>query len=219
MESERTTTSRNQMRIARSHLPEFAALAALFMATGASLLIWGWLKSLLIGFSVTSLLYALSVAVALRRKAGRELASAAARHDQRAGFILLSGLLIDISALGLVLVFLTTRTMDAVAVGLAALSIFAAWVLLNMLFAIHYAHVWFTSGDSDRPPLAFPGGRQRAFSDFVYFAFVIGMTFQVSDVAVTDAGMRRLVVSHSILAFMFNVFVLALAVNAVGNLV
>jgi len=183
------------------------------------MLVWGWLKSLLAGFSVSSLFYAASVAIALQRRTGDDLASAAARHDQRAAFVLVSGLVLDFAALGLVLVFLTTRTMDAVAVGLAAISIFSAWTLLNMLFAIHYAHVWFTCGDKSRAPLAFPGDGPRAFSDFVYFAFVIGMTFQVSDVVVTDAGMRRLVVAHSVLAFLFNVFVLALAINALGNLV
>lgn len=203
----------------KSHLIEIAALVAFALAAGVSSLMWGWLKSVLAGFSFAALLYTAAIAVILQRANDDELPALAARHDQRASFVLTAGLFLDFAALGLIILFLMTRTMDAVAVGLAALSIFAAWALLNMLFAIHYAHVYFSCNAREKPQLQFPGDGPRVFSDFVYFAFVIGMTFQVSDVAILDRGMRRLVLAHSILAFLFNVFVLALAVNALGSLV
>lgn|SRR3990167_1753993 len=202
----------------KGHLTEIAALAAFAIASVLGGMAWGWLKAALAGFSLAAILYAAGIASVLQRADESDLPALAARHDQRASFVLAAGLLLDFAALGLIILFLMTRTLDGVAVGLAALSIFAAWSLLNVLFAIHYAHVYFSDGAPDQPPLQFPGEGPRAFSDFAYFAFVIGMTFQVSDVAVIDSGMRRLVLAHSILAFLFNVFVLALAVNALGSL-
>lgn len=211
------TIGRQMMR--KAHFIEIAALAAFVIAAAVSGLMWSWLKSALAAFSLAALLYSATISIVLQRAKEGDLPALAARHDQRAAFVLAAGLFLDFAALGLIIVFLMTRTLDGVAVGLAALSIFAAWALLNMLFAIHYAHVYFSCGAQEKPQLQFPGDGHRAFSDFVYFAFVIGMTFQVSDVAIVDSGMRRLVLAHSVLAFLFNVFVLALAVNALGNLV
>ena len=206
------------MKVGKGHILEYSAIAVFAIATGGGAFLWGWLKSALAGFSLASTLYAFAVAILLQRARAVELPSLAARHDQRASIVLIAGLALDFAALGLILLFLTKPGMDAVEVGLAAVSVLSAWILLNMLFAIHYAHRFYSGVDRDNPRLAFPGETPRVFSDFIYFAFVIGMTFQVSDVAIVDAAMRRIVLAHSILAFMFNVFVLALAVNAFGNI-
>ena len=69
------------------------------------------------------------------------------------------------------------------------------------------------------PPLHFPGGREPDYSDFAYYSFVVGMTSQVSDVAVTSQPMRRLTMLHGILAFLFNVVVLALAINIFASVI
>jgi uncharacterized membrane protein len=203
--------------LTQGHLIEFAALAAFTGVAGLCSIIWSAPRSLLAGFSVASISYVLTVALVLQRASADELPSLAARHDQRASTVLISGLAIVFAAIGLVIVFLLSRKIGAVAVGLATLSILAAWILLNTLFAIHYAHVYFSPSANGKPPLSYPGDQPRAYSDFLYFAFVIGMTFQVSDVAIGDAGLRRLSLAHAILAFLFNVFVLALAVNAFGS--
>ncbi|MEQ1931016.1 MAG: DUF1345 domain-containing protein [Parvularculaceae bacterium] len=194
---------------------ELAALALFVAVALVGLLASGWAHALLAAFSVTALAYAALVAAALQSCEESDLPTLAARHDQRAPLILCFGLLLDFASLALVVTLMATRTMDVYATALAGLSIASAWVLLNMLFAIHYAHVFFTSEQTQ--PLSFPGGRPPVFSDFVYFSFVVGMTFQVSDVAIVDSALRRLVLAHSLLAFLFNVFVVALAVNALGR--
>lgn len=201
----------------KGHAIELAALGA--FAGGAALcaIEWDWLKSVLAGFSLASTFYVVTIAIVLQRASESDLPGLAARHDQRAAFVLFVGLVLDFAAMGLVVLFLTTLKMDGVAVALAALSILSAWILLNTLFAIHYAHIYFSASSRGIATLSFPGEAPRVFSDFLYFSFVIGMTFQVSDVAIADARLRRLVLAHSILAFLFNVFVIALAVNAVGS--
>ena len=54
--------------------------------------------------------------------------------------------------------------------------------------------------------------------DFAYFAFTIGMCFQVSDVSVVGHSMRRIVLGHSLLSFAYNTAILALALNVVAGL-
>jgi uncharacterized membrane protein len=55
------------------------------------------------------------------------------------------------------------------------------------------------------------------FIDFAYFSFVLGMTFQVSDVQVTSRRLRRLVLAHSLLSFVYNTILLALTINTLAK--
>ena len=64
----------------------------------------------------------------------------------------------------------------------------------------------------------FPAEEKPDYWDFAYFSFVIGMTFQVSDVAVTSNRLiRRLVLAHGILSFVFNAAILAVTVNLASS--
>ncbi|WP_310496403.1 DUF1345 domain-containing protein [Sandarakinorhabdus sp.] len=103
---------------------------------------------------------------------------------------------------------------------LAAGSLSMAWLFANSLFALHYMHLYYQPGTAsgDRGGLVFPGDRKHPdFWDFCYFAFTIGMTFQVSDVVITATTVRRLVLLHSLLAFAFNIAVIALTVSLVAS--
>jgi uncharacterized membrane protein len=108
-------------------------------------------------------------------------------------------------------------------VALAAATILLSWFFMNTIFALHYAHGYY--GDSDpsseykrKGGLGFPDNPEPDYWDFLYFSFVIGMTFQVSDVAVEDHSLRRIVLAHSVIAFFFNVVVVALTINIVAGL-
>ncbi len=101
-------------------------------------------------------------------------------------------------------------------------AVVASWSLVHTVFSLRYAHTFY--GDSDDPSehaggLIFPGHRAPDYMDFAYFSFVIGMTFQVSDVAIVSREFRQLVLLHSALAFGFNTVILALAINTVLGLV
>lgn len=112
-------------------------------------------------------------------------------------------------------------------VALAAATILLAWFFMNTMFALHYAHFYYTDaeGPTDGRPdaeaggLAFPGGKAPDYWDFLYFSFVIGMTFQVSDVPIEGHRLRRTALAHGVLAFFFNVVVLALAINIIAGLI
>jgi uncharacterized membrane protein len=111
-------------------------------------------------------------------------------------------------------------------IALAAATLSLAWLFANILFALHYAHLYYlpdmARSGGDRGGLDFPGRADGVdagpdYWDFAYFAVIIGMTFQVSDVAITAKPIRRLALLHAMLAFLFNIGVIALSVSLVGS--
>jgi len=101
-----------------------------------------------------------------------------------------------------------------------------SWAFIHTVFALHYAHDYYF--DSDASPakrdsgserLIFPGTQTPTYGDFLYFAFTIGMTFQVSDVQINDAGIRRVALGHGVVAFLYSTGILALAINLVAGLI
>ncbi len=95
------------------------------------------------------------------------------------------------------------------------------WLLIHTIFFFRYAHLYYGDRDRDEQSdlgLAFPGGEEPSYVDFAYFSFVIGMTFQVSDVQITSRRIRRLVLAHALISFAYSTAILALVVNIVSNL-
>jgi uncharacterized membrane protein len=93
-------------------------------------------------------------------------------------------------------------------------TILLSWIFVHVLFAAHYAHEHWLSGTG----IAFPGNDRPDFLEFLYFGFTIGMTFQVSDACTQTPPMRRLVLVHAVVSFLFNAVILAAAVNLVSGL-
>jgi uncharacterized membrane protein len=100
---------------------------------------------------------------------------------------------------------------------LAALTILLSWAFTHTIFAIHYAHEYYNEKAPKGGGLNFPGEETPDYWDFVYFSFVVGMTSQVSDVAVTSRTLRRLVAAHGAVSFIFNATLLALTVNMAAS--
>lgn len=103
---------------------------------------------------------------------------------------------------------------------LAMATILLSWSFVHTIFSLHYAHEYYGErGDGKVGGLIFPGDNKPDYRDFLYFSLVVGLTSQVSDVAVTSKLIRRMVAIHGALSFFFNVTVLALTVNMVSNLI
>ena len=102
---------------------------------------------------------------------------------------------------------------------LVGATVLSAWTFLQVMFALHYAGVYFAPHSGGfRGGLEFPGCSQPDWMEFFYQAFVIGCTFASSDVNVTSKRMRRICVIQGIVGFFFNAIVLALAINITANL-
>jgi uncharacterized membrane protein len=103
---------------------------------------------------------------------------------------------------------------------LSFLAVTASWLMMQTIFAFRYAHLYYQEelrGQPHGAGLDFPGKLPPDYFDFMYYAHVVGMTSQVSDVVVTSRHMRRLTLMHSVSAFGFNMMVLALSINVMAG--
>ena len=111
----------------------------------------------------------------------------------------------------------TERTLH---IAMSVVALIASWLFIQTIFAFRYAHRYYheeRQNEPDGPGLQFPGGLDPDYFDFLYYAHVVGMTSQVSDVQVTSREMRRLTMVHSVLSFGFNMLILALSINVVAG--
>ena len=106
-------------------------------------------------------------------------------------------------------------------IALSVVSLAVSWLFIQTIFAFRYAHRYYHEEkrqEPDGPGLLFPGGLDPDYFDFLYYAHVVGMTSQVSDVQVTSREMRRLTLLHGVLSFGFNMLILALSINVVAGM-
>lgn len=180
-------------------------------------------SALLLGFDLGALLYLAALAQMFCRCGTEHLGRQARLQDtgRRATLAVIVGVAL------VVLVALTTELHaskggGALAVAVAAASVVLSWLFVNTSFALHYAHSYYGDDDRLQGGLEFPAAAGADYRpdywDFVYFSFVIGMCFQTSDVAVSSRHMRHVTLLHSVVAFFFNVFILAISVSVVGGL-
>ena len=98
-----------------------------------------------------------------------------------------------------------------------------AWLFSNLVYTFHYAYLFYRSGDGtgrggkDNGGLDFPQRKEPDYWDIGYFAFTLGMTFQTSDVQITDPRIRKVALFHSLAAFLFNLGILAFTINVLGG--
>lgn len=156
----------------------------------------------------------------MRRRAAQEDTSVAAN------------LLIAVVAAGFSLLAVTTLLMMASGLQqptrglhllLGGATTLLSWFVVHTLFAVHCAHAYYAPDTAHagniRGGLGFPSEEAPDYFDFLYFSFVIGMTAQVSDVAVKSREMRRTALVQGLVAFVFNTLVLAFAVNIAAGLI
>jgi uncharacterized membrane protein len=114
-----------------------------------------------------------------------------------------------------------THHQTAAIYSLGFAAVVLGWLLIHTLFIFRYAHLYYEDRDRDNKSdggLAFPGTHEPKDLDFAYFSFVLGMTFQVSDVQITSPRIRALALAHGLVSFGYNTAILALVVNTVAGL-
>lgn len=163
----------------------------------------------------------------LPRLSAEFLTRHAAEEDAPAPFILLVTLIaVAVSAVSLFMV-LHAGNPDALLLALSIASVVLGWFAVHTMWAMHYAYEYYerpeaSPGKGKSAPvvggLDFPGGEKPDGLAFLYFSYVIGMTAQTSDTAVTSNEMRRLVVTQGVISFFFNTIIVAAAVNIVVSL-
>ena len=101
---------------------------------------------------------------------------------------------------------------------LAALTLVNSWILVPTMFTTHYADLFYSAKEDDRP-LHFPQTPMPVFWDFAYFSFTIAAACQTSDVSTTNAGVRKAVIAHTVISFLFNASILGFAINVTAGLI
>ena len=197
------------------------ACAGLLLATAGGLYVLGvpWVLALLLGFDAGALVFLLMTA----RVFGRTSAAAMRRHAQqqdvgRTGVLWSS---VALSCMVMMALWVELQgeggVSSVLAMLAAAATIILSWLYMNMIFALHYAHGYYGHGNAMHKGLDFPGTDEPDYWDFAYFALVLGMTFQVSDVQIVNRRVRRTALTHSVIAFFFNVFIIAISVNVAAG--
>lgn len=100
-------------------------------------------------------------------------------------------------------------------VGLAALTVVVSWLVVHSVFMLGYARSYYADPEGG---IDFKSPEPPEYGDFAYFAFTIGMTFQVSDTDITSTAIRRLALRHALLSYLFGAVILATAVNGAASL-
>ena len=98
---------------------------------------------------------------------------------------------------------------------LGVLSVAVSWFLVHTLFCLRYAVLYYTGEDGG---ISFNQKQPPRYVDFAYFAFTIGMTFQVSDTDVTDSEVRSTALRHALVSYLFGAVVIASTVNLIANI-
>jgi len=155
-----------------------------------------------------------------------ERTRARAQAQDQPGVMLFALLLLSVFASFAAIALMLQHVKDlsgaqrAAHLGLSMLALASTWLLMQTIFAFRYAHVYYQEelrGHPQGAGLDFPGQLPPDYFDFLYYAHVVGMTSQVSDVVVTSRQMRRLTLMHSVSAFGFNMLVLALSINVMAG--
>ena len=199
--------------------PILLAAAALGVGVGglARLVGLSWPSAVLVGWCAAVVIHASWTFVVMRRATPESIRRRAEELDEGEAAILAATLLAAIASLGAVFGYLASGEGPATPrqVVLALVTIALSWAFVHLLFAVRYAHEFWQAGGRG---LDFPGDEKPEFYDFLYYAFTIGMTFQTSDVAVSQRLLRQLTLIHALVSFLFNAVILAVAVNLAASL-
>jgi len=182
----------------------------------------GWQLKLLAGWDITCLVLIVLSWASFISINDKQIRYQATRQDESRAisfvFIIIAAVL---SLLGIILVFssssLPIRPRWQMLFSL--ISVMLSWILIHTLFTLRYAHLYYQKlklkpGEHG---LIFPNDLTPGYLDFAYFSFVIGMTFQVSDVGISSKKIRKIVLFHGLVSFAFNTFIVAVLVNMIAG--
>ena len=172
----------------------------------------------LIGFDVAAFVFLCTVMPLLRADAYQMRRRAEFNDANRVGLLAITVLLSLVILFAVGTLIASPGKLGRCDVILIIATLALAWLFANIVFTLHYAHLYYLQKEGrDQGGIEVPGVHEPGYWDFLYFAFTLGMTFQTSDVTISGAHMRRVVLGHCIAAFIFNMGILAFTVNAIGG--
>ncbi len=206
--------------------PRFMLLLGLIplVALGLAGFTERWSQAVLAGFDVGALVFTGSLWSLTRLHSPDKMRNHARANDTgRLGMLVLSSLIMLVIVTAVIVELPHARHdsgpahMWALLLVLASLVI--AWFFSNLIYALHYAHMFYR--EAQPGGLNFPrsteAGHCPDFWDFVYFSLTIGMAFATSDIEISRSDFRRVAAVHGAAAFFYNLIVLAFTINVTAG--
>jgi uncharacterized membrane protein len=198
-----------------------AAVVAFVVIAGGYFLGARPVTAVLIGWNAGVVVFLVMLVELMATATPAEIRRQAARQDVGQFVVLTLSAVAAIASVVAIYAEVSAASGEAIATWrlvLGAVTIFLSWLFMHSMFAIHYAHEFYGPSREEPGGLLSPGeDRTPDYLDFFYFAVVIGMSTQVSDVSVTNQRVRKTVLAQGIVAFWFNVAVLALLINIAAD--
>lgn len=199
--------------------PRFALFVLVFAAALALLIpTLGKGRGVMAGFDVAACVFLASLAPLFGHATADRMRRSARDNDAN------RALLLAITAATMIVILVAVAgelqgRNDALGIALVIATLVLAWLFSNMVYALHYAHLFYLANDEakDSGGLDFPATKEPDYWDFLYFSATLGMTFQTSDVGIESPRIRRVVLGQSLAAFVFNLGVLAFTINVLGG--
>ena len=192
----------------------------------AAALLWfvPWGVAVVTGWDVAALAFLVSVWPIIIRADGSRAAQLAKREDENRGSataLLLGASVASLLGVGFALTLAGRESgaLQVLLIGFAVLTVVLSWTVVNTVFTLRYADLHYGSRD---PGIAFDDSDEPegpTYRDFAYVAFTIGMCYQVSDTTIRDRRIRRTVLSHALLSYMFGAAIVGGSVNLIAGLI
>jgi len=200
--------------------PRFVLFTLVFLGGLAVLIpMLGFSRGAMAAFDIAAATFLLAAGSLLKRGEAADMRRMARANDAN------RAVLLGITGITMIVILVAVAgelkgRNDTVAIVLVITTLVLAWLFSNLVYAFHYAHLFYSPDDDssgDAGGLGFPKCEQPDYWDFIYFSFTLGMTFQTSDVEIETRQLRRIVIGHCLAAFVFNLGVLAFTINVLGG--
>jgi uncharacterized membrane protein len=183
------------------------------------------LSHLMIGWDTFSLCMIVSSCITFGITDSKQIRAQAKIQDPSRSLIFIIVLIATLASFLAVLLLIVSKKQGndgfEYKIPIAIAGMVLSWVLIHIIFTLRYAHIYYgdhpTKKNTHAAGLDFPGDDNPEYLDFAYFSFVLGMTFQVSDVQITSKKFRRLALLHGLLSFGFNTVMIALTINLIAG--
>jgi uncharacterized membrane protein len=208
--------------LARTH-PRLSAAALLGLAVGILAPADAIISKILYGWNAGVWTYLLLMLWLTVRAKAPDVKRIAEIEDENAGLVLLVVCIAAIASLATITFELAgskdlATTPKLLHYSFTALTVIGSWLLIGMIFSVHYARLYYT-WDGKEPALRFAEGLETPnYWDFLYFSFTISVAVQTSDVGVATRSLRKIVLAQSLIGFLFNTAILGFSINIAAGL-
>ena len=178
--------------------------------------------SILIGWEAAVIIFVVWIWCIIWPMGHERTAAFAQREDPgRVGVdvLLILASFASLGAVGYALVEAHTTTDNGRHLLLTLISLFSvvvSWILIHTIYALRYARFYYSQ--ELEGTIDFNGDKKPTYSDFLYVAFTVGMTFQVSDTNIVGTGFRKIILSHAVLSYVFGTVIVATTISLIAGL-